>query len=270
MDRELELAWGTLQQATLPQLIDLASEHGFAAIAITPRLYHEAVAAGSTPADLRARLTASEVRVTYVDGLASALPGATATSQERGEEDAVRVAEAVGASAMNVMHYRGPPDACAELDDAVAGLVERLAAHGLRTLLEFLPGTGIGTLDRAAQLAAATSAEVMLDTLHLHRSGGSARDLTAETVARIGATQVSDWSFAQDSNPYVSASGRLMPGDGDLDLVGVLAAVLPARAGVPLGIEVFSDELRDQAADAVAARSARALRSLLDVVPSEV
>jgi sugar phosphate isomerase/epimerase len=264
---DLELCCMSVRQATFAELIALAGAHGFAAVTTTPWLYKRA---GVADTDLRRLLDDHGVRVTYVDGLITALPGTPPPHPaDASEEDCYRIAEALGAAAVNVVHINGSPTPIAELADALGPLCGRAATRGLRIVVEFLPGTGIADLPTALELVRAVGADnlgIVLDSWHLARSGGGPELLDPPAAALIGAVQVSDRTRAQDLDPYVPMSGRLLPGDGELPLVDLLARVRRAQPELPIGIEVISDEMRGLEAGAAAAAAAAALRALLQRV----
>ncbi len=252
----------TVRQASLPELIAVAGAHGFGAVTTTPWLYEKA---GVPDRELRRLLDAHGVRVSYVDGLVTALPGTpppragTAT-----EEDCYRIASAVGATAVNVVHIDGSPTPLEDLAAALGPLCGRAAARGLRIVVEFLPGTGIPDVATASELVRAVGAAnlgICLDSWHLARSGGAVEDVDPATV---GAVQLSDRTRAQDREPYVPMSGRLLPGDGQLPLEALVARVLGPRPDLPAGIEVISDEMRATPASMAAATAGAALRALLE------
>jgi sugar phosphate isomerase/epimerase len=259
----LELCFMTVRQASLAELVDAAGRHGFRRITLSPRAF---VKSGLTAAELRLRLDDAGVTVGYIDGLSSPLPG---TPGGIGEDDCFALADSVGAPAINVVHYGGPPVPFAEMADVVGGLAERAHGRGLAILLEFLPDTGIPDLPVALDLVRAAGpdrAGVMLDTWHLARAGGGPAQLSGDAAALIGGLQVSDRTAAQDARPYVPMSGRYLPGAGELPLVEIVAPVLAARPELAVGIEVLNDELRAMTVDDAAAVAADALRALMALV----
>jgi len=266
-NHELELCCMTVRQAMLPGLIEVAAEHGFGAVTTTPWLYADA---GVSDRDLRRQLDDSGVRLSYIDGLITALPGTppprpTAAS----EEECYRIASALGATAVNVVHINGAPTPMAELIDALGGVCERAGGRGLRIVVEFLPGTGIPDLPTALELVRGVGAAnlgIVLDSWHLARSGGVPELLDPDAAAWIGVLQISDRTRAQDLVPYVPMSGRLLPGDGELPLADLVARVLGAHPDVPVGIEVISDEMRALPAGEAAGVAASSLLRLLDRV----
>jgi sugar phosphate isomerase/epimerase len=253
----------TVRQATLPELIDLAAAEGFSSVTTTPWLV---TGAGQPVAELRRRLDDSAISVGYIDGLSSPLPG---TPEGATEEDCFSMAHALGAPALNVVHFNGPPVGFDEMAEAIGGVAERAQRQGLRILLEFLPGTGIPDFPTALELVRAAGAEragVMLDTWHLARTGGGPAQLVGDAPSLVGGIQVSDRRAHQDEEPYVPMTGRYLPGDGDLPLIELLGPVIDCHPGLPVGVEVLNEELRDGPAERAAARAAEALRALLEAL----
>ena len=83
---------------------------------------------------------------------------------------------------------------------------------------------------------------VLVDTLHLARSGGSPDDLRAVPSRLLPYLQVADAPAAppgpeRDTLREEALHGRLLPGEGELPLEATLAAVpdVPLSAGAPLG-----------------------------------
>jgi len=255
----------TVRQAPLPQLIEVAGANGFAAVTCTPWLYARA---GIPDRELRRLLDAHRVRVTYVDGLITALPGVPPPrSGAASEDDCYRIASALGAGAVNVVHIDGAPTPVEELAPALSAVCERAASKGLRIVVEFLPGTGIPDLPTVLELVGAVGADnlgFVLDSWHLARSGGTIDLLGPDAAALVGAVQLSDRTHAQDLEPYVPMSGRLLPGDGEVPLEELVARVIAARPHLPLGIEVISDEMRRLPPVEAAAVAARSLGALLE------
>jgi sugar phosphate isomerase/epimerase len=253
----------TVRQASLPELIEVAGSSGFGAVTTTPWLY---TAAGVADRELRRLLHEHGVRVTYIDGLITALPGAPPQRGAATEHECYRIAAALGASAINVVHIDGSPTPISELAAALGPVCERAAARGLRIVVEFLPGTGIPDFPTALELVRTVGADnlgIVLDSWHLARSGGTVDLLDPAAAALVGALQLADRTRAQDLQPYVPMSGRLLPGDGEVPLQSLLSRVLAARPDLPVGIEVISDEMRALPASEAATVAAASLRSLL-------
>ncbi len=257
---ERELWSYTFRKATLPELAAAASAAGFDCVTLTTRLFERS---GGDDADLRARVEDHGVRVTFVDGLATALPGTDLPPGEATIDDCIHIAHATGAGAINVVHMTGRPMPLAEMADAFGRACEHAEREGLRLAIEFIPETGIPDFATAAAIvreAGHPKGSVLIDTWHLARGGGQLEDLTDDDIALIGGVQLSDRSPEQSAEPYVARKGRKIPGDGALPLVELTARVRAAHPDLPIGIEVLSDEIDELGLDA----GARRLRASLD------
>lgn len=114
---------------------------------------------------------------------------------------------------------------------------------GLRVGLEFIPYTELSSLALAqAVLAAAAQpdAGLLIDALHLNRSGGSPAEIAAVDPALIAYGHVCDAPAARPDPAAMrneARAARLLPGDGGLPLAAFLQA-LPA--GRPIALEAPS------------------------------
>lgn len=124
--------------------------------------------------------------------------------------------------------------------DQFAVLAELAARRGLETLVEPVPGLTIG--DLAAAVAAVEHVgrpdfRVLIDTMHLVRSGSGATDLAALDPHLIGYAQISDTTVEPRTGNYAEEAmyERMVPGAGELPL-GEIIAALPAD--IVLGLEV--------------------------------
>jgi sugar phosphate isomerase/epimerase len=66
-----------------------------------------------------------------------------------------------------------------------------------------------------------------------------------------------------DGPRFTRMANRLLPGDGELPLAGIVAALTENNPAVPIGVEVFSDEMRALTPSDAAARAAKSLHDLL-------
>ncbi|MFM5931860.1 MAG: sugar phosphate isomerase/epimerase family protein [Novosphingobium sp.] len=133
--------------------------------------------------------------------------------------------------------------------DQLALLADMVIARGMLFTIEFAPMNTINNL--ASAMAAidhigAGRARVLIDAMHLFRSGGSVADVAALDPDVIGYAQLCDVPLAAPEGvPYFQEAtlARLVPGTGELPLADWIAA-LPAD--LPIGIEV--PRLADMAA----------------------
>ena len=260
---ERELWSYTFRKANLVELAAAAAAAGFACVTLTTRLFDQS---GGDGADLRARVEDHGVRVTCVDGLATALPGTDLPPGEATIDDCIHIAHATGAGAINLVHMTGRPTPLGELAEAFGRACERAEREEIRLAIEFIPETGIPDFATAAAIvrdAAAPNGSVLLDTWHFARGGGHFADLDDAAVALIGGVQLSDRTPDQDHEPYVPRKGRKIPGDGALPLAPFVADVRRLHPDLPIGIEVLSDEIDALGLDAGARRLAASLGALL-------
>jgi sugar phosphate isomerase/epimerase len=114
----------------------------------------------------------------------------------------------------------------------LADLAELGGRHGLAMGLEFMPWRGIRDLASALRVVqAAGNVGVIVDAIHLDRSGGSAADLEALPPERWSFFQICDappeQPATQEELLFQARRARLAPGDGGLDLRGMLRALPP-------------------------------------------
>lgn len=128
----------------------------------------------------------------------------------------------------------GDDDDHARLTAHFAELCDLARQFGLRVDLEFMRWRAIGTLPQAEAIVRAAgkaNGAILVDALHLHRSGGLPGDLIAIPARFVRAAQICD---AAGEIPATEAAiiaeareGRLPPGEGALPLDGLLDS-LPA------------------------------------------
>jgi len=129
--------------------------------------------------------------------------------------------------------------------------------HGIVVVCEFLPIFPLNTLSMAAEIVGTSGASnggVLIDNLHLSRSGSSMDDVKAMPIDLFPYLQICD-APAQCPTDFTglldeALNGRLCPGEGSLPIVELLEAI-PA---VPLSFEVRSKFLRDIADPVVRAK----------------
>lgn len=269
MPRELALAHLTAIELAPSRLIDAAAAAGFDAV--TLRLLPARPGDSVSPvvsdsaqlSEARARLEAGGISVLEVEALH--LAGSTSLGDVM---PGLEAAAALGAR--HVLVVGDEPDG-SRLAARLHELCERAAPLGLRPVLEFIPFTQVSSLQialRVVEAAAHPAAGILVDALHLQRSGGA----TAE-LARLAAKRPRLFPYAQLCDAPLEAppggtrglyreavSDRRLPGDGELPLRELLRA-LPA--GAPLSVETPVAALAGLDAPARVARIARAVREWL-------
>lgn len=114
--------------------------------------------------------------------------------------------------------------------------------YSLKVNLEFVTFAGVTNLDEALDVLNTVNrpnAYLMVDTLHAHRSRVSADDLAKVDRSKFGFIHLCDGPGAipaldDPSMTGVAREGRLYPGEGEIDLKGMLLA-MPQN---PISIEL--------------------------------
>jgi sugar phosphate isomerase/epimerase len=110
-------------------------------------------------------------------------------------------------------------------------LCDIAAEHGLGVDLEFMRFRIVGTLPQAldiVQRADRANGRLLIDVLHLFRSGGTAQMLADVPARWIGSVQLCDAPRRDPGDAHIveeAREGRLFPGEGELPLREVLAAL---------------------------------------------
>jgi sugar phosphate isomerase/epimerase len=122
----------------------------------------------------------------------------------------------------------------------LAALCADAAVYGMMVTFEFMPYSAVRTVADTAGLLAAVGApnlDVLVDALHLARSGGTPVDLQLLDAQQIGVVQLCDAPAAAPPPEQLrdeSVNRRLYPGEGELPLDALLEA-LPG--GIVIEIE---------------------------------
>lgn len=125
------------------------------------------------------------------------------------------------------------------------------AGFGIEVSVEFMAFSSLSTLEDCAAFVASSgkaNASVLVDALHLRRTGGSPEAIARLRNGIVGAAQVCDAPLEPGGDAFAEAvENRMVPGEGELPLAAFLAA-LPAS--VPIDMEVPLDRLRESGIDA--------------------
>lgn len=148
-----------------------------------------------------------------------------------------------------------------------ADLCDCAAQFGLQTTIEFVPSTSVKTVEDAHDLirrSGKTNATILVDTMHVHRSGGTAGNLRRVPADLLSVVQLCDGKLVSPEPSKLmleSRNDRLDPGMGELPLVAMLEA-LPAD--IPIEIEVPCMAFRNTSPTERAIAAANAARAFLD------
>lgn len=227
-------------------LVDAAADAGFGGIEFWIAHHDSAVADGMAsqtfldyPRERGLALVASE----FTDRWAMADRRAVAEANAH----ILDVTARAGASAIQVVARELP--SFAEAAAGLGHLCDLAAERGLLVNLEFIPFGGVVTIAAAARLLEAADRDnlgICLDVWHWFRQPGGPDLPTLRGIPadRIRMLQLDD-AAAQPADDLVveTMTGRLLPGEGTVDIAGLLDA-LDAMGATPTVVsEVYSSTL---------------------------
>ncbi|GAB1811021.1 sugar phosphate isomerase/epimerase family protein [Mycobacterium sp. MUNTM1] len=114
--------------------------------------------------------------------------------------------------------------------DQFAALTESAAQRDIGTVVEPVPGLTIGDLSAAlaaAEYVGRSEFRLLIDTMHLVRSGAGAAEVAAIDAEQIGYAQLNDTTLRPRSDDYMEEAmfERMVPGEGELPLHDLLSAL---------------------------------------------
>jgi len=169
---------------------------------------------------------------------------------------ALEAGAALGATTLSVA---GADADLHRLTDTLTQLTSDAAQFGIRPTIEPISYQPLRRLADAAAVATAAGAAVLVDPLHLQRAGGTVDDVRALGPDLVPCVQLCDGPLTApewlDLPPEPATSGapagsvlqtearslRQLPGDGELPLTALLAALPP---GTPVSVEVPNARLQ--------------------------
>jgi sugar phosphate isomerase/epimerase len=240
MTRPISLAALTVLELTPPEMVDCAAEAGFSHIGIrllpaTPTEPQYDIV-GDTPLlrEVERRLADTGVKVLDVE-----IFRIKPDTRVGDSEAAIATAARLGAS--DLLIAGNDPDE-ARLIDSFAAFCDLAGSYGLGADLEFMPWTDAKDLTQAARIVERTgrdNAGMLIDPFHFSRSRSRIEDIATVPPSRFHFMQFCDVPSAipptMDEILAEARGERLFPGEGGVDLLGLLRAV---PRDLPLSLEV--------------------------------
>jgi sugar phosphate isomerase/epimerase len=161
-------------------------------------------------------------------------------------DDALRMCEALGVTSLSAIATASSDVPVPELAGYFARLCDRAASFGARVHLEFIPFTIVRTLRIAWDLVRAadrSNGGLVFDTWHFFRGDPEFDVLATIPGDRIFCVQLDDAPATPTGSLRQETSHRLLPGDGELDLVSAIKALHRIGALRWVGPEVISPAL---------------------------
>lgn len=223
---------------------------GFAGISIGVQDYLALREGGMADAEIRARIADAGLEVADIECVGNWLPGHDRAPSpyapvlaDMTPERGVDVAAALGARGLLVVEMLGvtaEPDVAAQ---AFGRICDLAAPAGIVVHLEGVAFGAIPTFAAARQVverAGRANGALTLDPWHFFRGGGTLPELADLPPGLIGCFQFCDAPLVPQGEPLKeTTTARLLPGEGELDLVGLVRAVDAIGAAVPVSVEVF-------------------------------
>ncbi|WP_137751435.1 sugar phosphate isomerase/epimerase [Sphingopyxis sp. L1A2A] len=240
----LSLAAGVMPEFSPGQTVAAAAKSGWSAVGIW---YDPATWTPATTIEIRDRVADAGLVVLDIEVI-WLKPG----PDDPAHFAAIDAGAAIGAR--NVLVVSSEPNP-AQTAAKLARLSDHAAAAGIRVCLELAAFTTVGNVQAALVILDTAGCEdvgLLIDPLHLARTGGAPADLAAINPRRFPYAQFCD-APARGPPPsdvpaiiHEALDLRLMPGDGALPLAELLA-VLPHDT--PLSVELRSAALRESYPD---------------------
>ncbi len=251
---------------------EAAAAAGFTGIGMHVDDLPRTIAAGLDVSEMRSVLQTNGLAVVEIEflagwavndgghgGLSPALAGIEAVS------------DALGGRHVSAGEFSG--DALLDSEDARDGAAkalranaDRLAERGLLVALESFPWSAITNTGIAIDLlrrADAPNAGLLIDVWHFYNGGGQPGQLVDLPTAGITAVQLNDGPLVHDDFQRHARAQRQLPGEGELDVVGLIQAAVRAGFTGPYCVESNTPELRNLPVAEAARRAADAANGVL-------
>jgi sugar phosphate isomerase/epimerase len=244
----------------LPERFEAAAATGCRRVSLSPG---DVIDGTETAAVIAAR--ASDLGLELVlDPLMGWYPSQTASTSRFAAvsaDDALRVAEDLGVVSITAITTPGEPALDPALPEHFARLCDRAAGFGAQVQIEFIPFTPLATLRQAWDLVATVdrpNGGLLFDVWHFHR-GEPDYDVLARVAGdKVFYVQLDDAPATAETDVRAETHRRLLPGDGELDLVRDLRALDAIGALRWVGPEVINPGLAARpVAESAAATTSR-------------
>lgn len=186
--------------------------------------------------------------------------GRERAESDRALEDFVAFAEQVPVRHLKVGGHVGEvPESHDALVSGLRRVSDRVRHTGMAVTVEFMPFSTIPTLgvaQRAIRDAERETLGILLDVWHVARCGIPYEDLTRLPRGIVNYVEIDDAPrLAADDLFHETVHGRLLPGEGELDVPAFLRAVLELGYDGPIGVEIIGAEHRSHGLAEAARRS---------------
>lgn len=249
---------------------EAAAAAGLSGLGLTAQDFTAMRAGGITAKALRSIADDSGVKVIELEFLNGWwAEGERLAADRRAEETLYELGAALGSRHINVGASVPAADAPPRslLADRFGAICDRAAAYGLLVGLEYMPFFVLKDIASAGDVvrqADRPNGGVVVDAFHHLRPGHRPADLRVVPPDRIVAIQLSDVRARTGLSLLEEAIGaRSWPGEGSLDVVGLIGELDEMGVTCPVGVEVLSPAARSLPVREAARQAARSARRVL-------
>lgn len=234
-----------------------AEAGGFTDMSVFPIDWRGWTEGGLTGPEMRRRLRDAGVTVLAIDPCVQWTPGFALPEGYPPDhlgfidfdgDTILRIADDLGAEAVNCVEGLNEPHEEAALVDALGAFADRAAAAGLRVTFEFMPISSVPDLAAGWRLVSAVGRDnlgLCFDTWHYCRSGPDAALLATIPGDKVFEVQLAD-ALRDLQAPTLNEDllrFRRLPGEGELPIAEVVAQLKAIGAWTSVGPEVFADAM---------------------------
>jgi sugar phosphate isomerase/epimerase len=240
MAHRIGLAALTVLELSPPDMVSCAAEAGFDCIGLrlipaTPEEVQHAMV-GDTPLVRETERRLKQTGIRCLDIEIFRLKPETKVSDFRA---ALETGARLGAR--EALIAGNDPDE-ARLTETFAALCDLARTYGIGVNLEPMPWTDCRSFAQGVRIVAAAGRDnggVLIDAIHFDRGGSHAKEIAGAPPALLRYLQLCDAPAERPTNVdgllHQARSERLMPGDGGMDLEGILRAV---PDDIPICLEI--------------------------------
>jgi sugar phosphate isomerase/epimerase len=261
----------------LAEKFDATRIAGYSALSLMPYELDQMEAAGTPPAEVRARADDAGIHIARLDPLNTwpriwlpdNMDDAYIATVNTTKERMFALCTAVGAThfSLNATFPRGSMT-LDQITEDYAAICRDAAEHGLMCDLEFIPLWGVPTLQMGWDIvrgAGAANGGLVFDTWHFVRGGSDIALLRDIPGDQIHCVQLNDGPLTLPPGVTIKDNcyDRKFPGDGDFPNVAIVEILARTGGLNHVGAEVFSPMLAEMSAREIGETSQVSVQAVL-------
>jgi sugar phosphate isomerase/epimerase len=258
----------TCHAADFERMVVASADAGFRGLSLWTLYVHQLAADGLDVKGIARMCEDNGLQIRVVEAV-TAWPSGDRSAIDAEARPVFELAAELGAEQVLAVAYTDDP---VDIDVAAKGFAytcDLAARDGLGIALEFLPWTSVPDLKTAwalAERAGRDNGGLCIDSWHWQREPGGPDLATLRTIPanRIHLLQLNDAPLERDGDLMdETMHRRLLPGDGEVDLRSLFAALDEMGAEPIVAPEVFNDEIGALGPEEAARRIGDATRRVL-------